>query len=205
VIVPGTPGQLAAPRLRWAFFAANSPADAMPPSPSEPREFEPELAVERSWLRRQARRLVGNKLRHGLDGSDLTQDALLAAERGRHGKTFPNRGAFRAWLGVILRNSAAQQGRRQEVKRSSADLEQTPSCASTPSMTLSRQEGSTDVLRLLKGLSDRDREIVTLRVVEGLSFAAIGTRLGVTEVNARVAFNRAVRSLRDRGMTSDNA
>ena len=111
----------------------------MDSSPPEQNEFEPQLAEERSWLRRQARKLVGTRLRSAIDGSDLTQDALLAAERARHGKKFAHRGAFRAWLQVILRNSAAQQGRRPDLLRSDADPEGRPSQASTPSITLDRK------------------------------------------------------------------
>jgi RNA polymerase sigma-70 factor, ECF subfamily len=182
---------------------AASPARVMHSEPPEKRDFEPHLAGERSWLRRQARKIIGNRLRADVDGSDLTQDTLLAAERARHGKLFASRGAFRAWLRAILRNSAAQRGRRPDLARAGADFAEAPSRASSPSMTLSRQEGAADVLRHLKSLSERDREVVLLRVVEDLSFSAIGARLGVTEVHARVLFNRAARSLRDRGPAQD--
>lgn len=166
--------------------------------------FEPRLDVERSWLRRRAQRLVGERLRADVDASDLTQEALLSAERARHGKSFHSRGAFRAWLKTILRNTAAQLGRRTgHARADDQQLACVHSRASSPSMGLRRREGASDVLRHLKGLSDRDREVVLLRVVEDLPFAGIGARLGVTEVHARVLFNRAVVALRQRGPAPD--
>ncbi len=167
---------------------------------SSPPESGPPTEQERSWLRRQAHKCVRGPLRNSLDASDLTQETLLAAERGKIGKTFAGRGALRAWLRVILRNVAAQQARRRSFGIVHEALSSSVPGKSSASRTDEEESGRLDeVQSRLKHLSERNREIVLLRVAENLPFAQIGDRLGMSESNARVVFNRVVKDLRGRG------
>jgi RNA polymerase sigma factor (sigma-70 family) len=166
--------------------------------PSPPGS-DPTPELERSWLRRQAKKLVRGRMRTKLDASDLTQDALLAATRGSKGKSFAGRGALRAWLRVILRNIAAQHARRRGFHAVHHELSSSVPCpASARVLGTDGHEDDEDVMRRIQHLSDRHRSIVMLRVAEGLPFHDIGVRLGMSEVNARVVFNRVVKDLRRR-------
>jgi RNA polymerase sigma-70 factor (ECF subfamily) len=142
---------------------------------------------------------VRGKLRNALDASDLTQDTLLAAERGKDGKTFAGRGALRAWLRVILRNVAAQHARRRGFHVVPEALSSSlPGQLTSSGSDETARESQHRVQSMLQHLSERNRKIVLLRVAENLRFAEIGERLGMSETNARVVFNRAVRGLRER-------
>ncbi|QQR82356.1 RNA polymerase sigma factor [Candidatus Campbellbacteria bacterium] len=51
--------------------------------------------------------------------------------------------------------------------------------------------------KLVNQLSEKYREVVTLRYFSGLSFAEIGDLLGTTETNAKVRHHRALKELRE--------
>ena len=176
-----------------------------------PPELSPPLhdaVAERTWLRRQARRMLGRNLRSVVDSQDLVQEVQVAALRAQAGKHFENERAFRSWLLVILRNLTAQLGRDWKRRRPSAEdvaWSRLPGTASTPASSLVRRDGDDGLRRRLAHLSERDRQVVLLRIVEDHSFAEIGRRLGIREANARVLFNRNLRRLRERTAPEDRA
>lgn len=195
VVTPGreSSSQNAATSARQSGFGNTAHVDS---SPSE-SNGSPEL--ERSWIRRQARKCVRGNLRSTLDASDLTQETLLAAERGKDGKTFAGRGALRAWLRVILRNVAAQHARRRGSRTIPHALSSSvPDRWTASTSGENAHESQLRVQSMLQHLSDRNRKIVLLRVAENLPFSEIGKRLGMSETNARVAFNRVIKGLRER-------
>jgi len=49
---------------------------------------------------------------------------------------------------------------------------------------------------VLSHLTDREREVLILRFLDDLSFAAVAKQLGTTAVNARQMVSRALRKLR---------
>jgi RNA polymerase sigma-70 factor (ECF subfamily) len=166
---------------------------------SSPPESNGLPELERSWLRRQAKKLVRGRLSTRLDASDLTQDALLAATRGVNGKKFAGQGAMRAWLKVILRNLAAQHARKRSTHTVHSELSSSlPDPAVCFATGMDGSEKVSDVMHHLQHVSERNRKVVMLRVVENLSFKDVGDRLGMSEVNARVVFNRVVKELRSR-------
>jgi RNA polymerase sigma factor (sigma-70 family) len=55
-----------------------------------------------------------------------------------------------------------------------------------------------DLMTLLEGLSQREREVAGLRVVAGLEPAAIAARLGISRNNVDQAWHRAKQKLRER-------
>lgn len=65
------------------------------------------------------------------------------------------------------------------------------------------QEGRMDLLRLVHGLPEPQREVVYLRAFGGLSFREIGDVLGRTETWARVTFYRTKEKLRNGGADNE--
>ena len=63
-------------------------------------------------------------------------------------------------------------------------------------MGLRREEARSRWRQLTLGLPKRDQKVVTLRLVEGLSFNDVGMRLGMEEGHARVTFNRSLQKLK---------
>lgn len=165
-----------------------------PPPPG----FRPELDKEQSWLRQQARRLIGRRLRSVVDSQDLSQDAQLSALREMDGKRFENRPAFRGWLRRILGNRARDLARGQRAGLpEDASWSRIPGRELTPSRVLQGSPEHGDLWRRLRRLPERERAVLRLRIVEELSFAELAQRLSISEGNARVIFHRGVAHLRE--------
>jgi RNA polymerase sigma-70 factor, ECF subfamily len=165
--------------------------------------FDDALQASRRFLLAVANAELPAGLRAKGGASDLVQEALSAAHQARHqfhGHTLTE---LRAWLRVILLNELATFRRRYntagrdvacEVPLAAADLG--PGHDRTLSDLIHRE----DVGRLAAAvdrLPDEFRLAVVLRSEQGLSFAAIGERLGRTEEAARKLFTRALSRLRD--------
>ena len=75
----------------------------------------------------------------------------------------------------------------------------------TPSAeeTLLEKEGRLDLLRLVHGLPEPQKEVVYLRAFGGLSFQEIGDVFGRTETWARVTFYRSKEKLRNGGACNE--
>ena len=160
--------------------------------------YEPSLPAQQSWIRRQARRVLSSRARSVMDSQDLAQEAQHAALRDAGGCEFRSEGSFRAWMRVVLRNLAAKAMRRPlPVLSRGKGWSRIPGVGSTPSAGLRREDARGRWRRLSASLSKRDRKVVTLRLVEGLPFKAVGDRLGMDEGHARVTFNRCVKRLRE--------
>jgi RNA polymerase sigma-70 factor (ECF subfamily) len=125
----------------------------------------------------------------------MAQEAQLQALEQMEGLRFPNRSSFRAWLGRVLTNAVVRRGRRLRLPRAALDGGLAGS-GSSPSERLMRDERWENARANLAGLPERQRQIVQLRLWDGLSFEACGLRLGVNETNARVIFHRALARLR---------
>jgi len=174
-----------------------------PPSPG----FRPELDKEQSWLRQQARRIIGKRLRSVVDSQDLSQDAQLSALRDLEKRQFANRNAFRGWLRQILGNRARDVARGE--RRSPEPGAEDPSWSRIPGRELSPSrilQGTAehgDLWRKLRKLPERERAVLRLRIVEELSFAELAQRLSISEGNARVIFHRGVQHLRESALAAE--
>lgn len=162
------------------------------------------VARELPWLRREAARRMGDELRQRHDADDVVQQALVAVLQ--HGPRFQaaDEQHYRAVLLRIVENTVRKllrDGRR--LKRWTGREEPLPSdsvvalCASVtrPSMAADRNEQRAWLQLGLELLDHGDRELVLQRQWQGLSFAAIGERLGIAEDAARRRFERAVARL----------
>jgi RNA polymerase sigma-70 factor (ECF subfamily) len=123
------------------------------------------------------------------DAEDIAQEALLCAWRRR--ATLREGTKRNHWLATIVRNEASHQRARRP----------------GPSAALEELDGAEDVrviatveradLRAaLRGLSERDRQLLALRYREDLSQAAIARRLGIPESTVKVRLHRARARLR---------
>ncbi|MDP6839736.1 MAG: sigma-70 family RNA polymerase sigma factor [Planctomycetota bacterium] len=153
------------------------------------------LVRERSWLRRRARRLLGVQLRDEVDSADMAQETQMLALDQMQGLHFPNRNAFRAWLGRVLSNAVVRRGRRLRLPRTALEGGLAGS-GTSPSGHLMRNERWQNARARLSDLAPRQRLIIELRIWEELSFAECGQRMGTSTTNARVIFHRAITQLR---------
>ncbi|MFT4540699.1 MAG: RNA polymerase sigma-70 factor (ECF subfamily) [Planctomycetota bacterium] len=171
----------------------------MPPDPADP-DFNgsgPD-PLECSWIRRQARRFLNPRLRRGMDSTDLVNSVLLKEEqaRSRNGSMFPNQQARRGWIATALRNLVVSEARRRRPIDWEDSFFDLPGSENSPSKNVREIEDYCNARKRLRVLSERDRAVVELRVVEEESFERVGARLGITETSARVIFHRSLKKLR---------
>ena len=110
-----------------------------------------------------------------------------------------NEEAFSTWLFTIARNVIISHGRRysrESVVDPDVMKEIAPASASVESEILMREEVAT-VAGLLRGLPQREQDIVALKFDAELSNTQIAEIMELSEANVRVILFRTLRKLRD--------
>jgi RNA polymerase sigma factor (sigma-70 family) len=130
------------------------------------------------------------------DAEEVVAEALLVAWRRR--ADMPSDSHALPWLyGVarrVLANQRRGQGRRQRFERLLSPLR---SAAKDPSDLAEADDEARAVLAAVARLAEADREVLCLKVWEGLSHAEIAASLGCTENAAAIRLHRARQRLRD--------
>ncbi len=145
--------------------------------------------VERSWPRlvRLARSVVGDA-----DAEDAVQEGLLAAWRALPGLASAER--FDSWVArIVFRRCLRRMRRRPRLVAldDGHDVGYTPDPASEVALT-----------EILQRLAPRQRAVLHLTVVEGMSDSEIGACLGIAAGSVRAHRRRArqrVRAMLDGG------
>ena len=138
---------------------------------------------------------VASLLRDRASAEDVTAQAFERAYRRR--RTYrASRGTPEAWVFGIARNAALDELRR---RRRRAALHGDPGDLAAPSaddqLELSlRREAVRDALA---SLDDRERDMVALKFMGGLSNAEIAHVLGLSESNAGTRLHRTITKLRE--------
>jgi RNA polymerase sigma-70 factor (ECF subfamily) len=129
---------------------------------------------------------------------DLLQDTFAAAYA--HRDHCREAGSARGWLFTVARNRAYNALRDESRTLTSGDavarqLAELPATSPAPDAEVLRLELRAEILSALQQLSPARREAVTLRDIEGLSYADIAAITGSTEATARVRVHRARQQL----------
>ena len=131
------------------------------------------------------------------EAEDLTAESFLRVVRAA-GTFDPSRGSAKAWLFRIAQN-VLRDARRRARHRTAVPIESLRDLvceAPSPEERLLHQE---EVRRLLEGvdrLSDRDREVVSLRYGGGLDYDEISAILGIRAAAVRTRLWRALSNLK---------
>lgn len=112
---------------------------------------------------------------------DVLQEVFV---RLLSGKGFPQPGKEQAYLYRMARNLCYDQLRRR--KRYGGESEQT-----------GNTEGSYAYIELISQLDRKEQEIVTLKIVGGLTHREIAGIMGLTEHAAKKRYERAIQKLRE--------
>ena len=136
-----------------------------------------------------------------LDTEDVMQDALVSTFR--HAGDIRDPGAFRAWLYRTVRN-ACLLNRRKRVDEPAHLLSldvpdspdgapplDTPSPGESPEEAADAAERRLHLRRALLGLPARQREVIVLRDLEGLSTREVAEVLQISEDNVKTRLRRA--------------
>lgn len=131
-------------------------------------------------------------------GADAAQDAFVNALRGLD--SFRGEASFRTWLLRIAANAARtmmrRSGRRRETPLEVAEPLLADPAPDPAALTVQHDEAER-ALALLSKLPARQREVVTLRVTQGLDYREIGRIVGCSETAARVNYHHGMNRLRE--------
>ncbi|MBM4279260.1 MAG: sigma-70 family RNA polymerase sigma factor [Deltaproteobacteria bacterium] len=141
-------------------------------------------------------------LRDADDADDVAQEALVRAVTRR--LLFLGTGSVGGWMTRIALNLA--KNRRRDGRRRAAIVAQAPpsdlgargavaSAPPRPDERLLDDEQRRRLRAALPTLPERQRDVMQLRAVAGLDFAAVAATLEITEANARMTFSLAKKKL----------
>ena len=132
---------------------------------------------------------IGAGVPHG-DADDLAADTCEGLVKNI--KRLRQIGAFEAWFWAIARAKLRTWIRK---RRRPGRFEPVIAPGSTPGEAVVEREEHADIRAALDLLSPKDRELLWLREVEGLSYEEIGGRLQAAVGTVRVACHRARKRL----------
>jgi RNA polymerase sigma-70 factor (ECF subfamily) len=177
------------------------------------------LTMHRSELRRIVELRLEPRLRARVDPSDVVQEAQLDALARLDDYLKRRPMPFRLWLRKTTQERLAKIRRlhvaaacRTTRREEHLPDQSTPRLAdrlvgqdSTPSRQVARRELNDRVREAMTRLPEADREILLMRVLEGLAYEDVGLILGIAPAAARQRYGRALvrleRLLRDDGLT----
>ena len=122
------------------------------------------------------------------DAEDVLQDTMIGIVRSAH--TYQKGTNARAWILAMARNRAINMVNRRKHTVPLEEITDFPDPASRePSNHIS-------ALELLRPLSEKDRQIVLLRLYQELSFEEIAAAMGITLSAAQKRYQRAIHKLK---------
>jgi RNA polymerase sigma factor (sigma-70 family) len=132
------------------------------------------------------------------EAEELTSDVFLLLWRKCKKIQIHDDGSLYPWLYAVARKSCMSTSRRGRSRlrllSKLFQVERSGNCEQLNLDVTSQEEN--DLLELVHCLSSGEREIVTLRVIDGLTHAQIANLLGITVAASRTRLSRAVASLR---------
>lgn len=167
------------------------------------------------------KRMVGlrldARLRRRIDPSDIVQETQLEAYRRIVDQRAPVDGSIRLWLrGIALERIYNAHRDHLRTQRRNMDRElplpedssliaglQLVSPGSSPSARMARQENASTINLAMERLKQDDRDILILRVFEGLTNQEAAEVLGIDVAAASKRFSRALVRIHQL-VTSDN-
>jgi RNA polymerase sigma-70 factor, ECF subfamily len=187
------------PRLLAAMTTSGDGLDASVRAAVEgdPRAVERVLASIRPLVVRYCRARVGRQERNFASADDVAQEVCLAVLTAL--PSYRDQGRpFLAFVYGIAAHKVADAHRAAGRNRSEpvADVPDEPETDAGPEQRALRQELTQQMNDLLQVLPDKQREIVLLRVVVGLSAEETAEAVGSTPGAVRVAQHRALARLR---------
>jgi RNA polymerase sigma-70 factor (ECF subfamily) len=150
--------------------------------------FDQVVRHREAQLLRIAYRVLGN----WADAEDVTQEVFLRLHR--HGLDFANEGALGAWLYRVTVNLCVDKSRRA---RPTMELPELGSGNPSAEAELLRDERKRRLMMALSTLPAKERAVVVMREIEGLSTMDVAKILGSSEGTVRGQVSKAMGRLRE--------
>ncbi|MFO1065709.1 MAG: RNA polymerase sigma factor [Pirellulales bacterium] len=158
-----------------------------------------EFSDHEPWLRT----VLSSRLSSREEVDEVLQEIALAAsthsaKRGTVDR--PGPWLYRVALRQVLLMRRKQGRRRKLMTGAAENLEVTEHCTKTrsPLDWILSEERGTQVQATLATLSERDRQLLLLKYIDGFSYEEIGDTLGVTAASVQSRLHRARKILRER-------
>jgi len=144
-------------------------------------------------------RTVHGMLRSRADAEDVTQDAMLTVLTSLHTYRPRPDARFAAWVMTIAVNTARRRFRRRRPElTATGDLPEIADDSGDPGDPIDRGRQRRALLTALGELSERERQIVSLRYGAELNASEIGAAIGLEPATVRKTLERARTRLGDR-------
>jgi len=169
----------------------------------EPQALDKLIEENHEWVHRVVRARLGEGLRKKLDSMDIVQEAMGEFLRYGPRVRVESEDHFRNLLARIVENVIRDEhdwyhARRRAMSReqrlpadSVIDLQRS-AALTRPDRAAEKGEHRAEVRLAMELLDPDERRVVLLRQWEGLEFAEVGARLGLTADAARMRFQRAL-------------
>lgn len=169
----------------------------------EPQALDKLIEENHEWVHRVVRARLGEGLRKKLDSMDIVQEAMGEFLRYGPRVRVESEDHFRNLLARIVENVIRDEhdwyhARRRAMSReqrlpagSVIDLQRS-AALTRPDRAAEKGEHRAEVRLAMELLDPDERRVVLLRQWEGLEFAEVGERLGLTADAARMRFQRAL-------------
>jgi RNA polymerase sigma-70 factor (ECF subfamily) len=140
------------------------------------------------------RRMVGRRLA-GPDVEDVVQEVLLSIHKARH--TYDSQRPIMPWLLSIARFRITDHLRRHyaQMRHQTVDINEFENILADVTEDATDRES---IDELLKGVPERQKQILTLMHVEGYTAREVGRQLGMNESAVKVAAHRALKKIREK-------
>jgi RNA polymerase sigma-70 factor, ECF subfamily len=153
-------------------------------------------------LKRYARRHLPAQLDGTITPDDLVQEVVLSGLRQLPRLALPHERAFLSYLLTSIRHRIVDEVRRkrhQPVFVLDDDGNRSADRRVSPLQQLITRESLRSYAQALAGLANRDRQLIVLRLVRGLSCMDVAARLGMpSDAAVRMGVRRALRRLKKR-------
>jgi RNA polymerase sigma-70 factor (ECF subfamily) len=132
---------------------------------------------------------------HKETAEDLTSDVFLKAFE-KIGTFSERKGSFSSWLYRIARNTVIDHYRTSKAE---VDIDGVPGLSSRTDIErdVAARESLAKIEQYLRILKPEHREILVMRLWDGLSHAEIAEITGLSEGNCKMIFSRVIRRLRE--------
>lgn len=156
------------------------------------RDFRHDILPLKNIIFRTAMRIVLNRE----DAEDIVQDTLVKLWQQR--EDLERVDNFEAFALTVARNLALDRKEKMDNRHVSLCEDRHDRPENTNEERVVREETSRFVATVIDSLPEKQRTVVQLRDIEGLSYKDIAQVLGVTESDVKVTLFRARNALREK-------
>ncbi len=130
------------------------------------------------------------------DREDVLQEILLAIHNSRH--TYLPSKPFYPWMYAIAKNTLVKYYKKIHRQNANIIEAEINSLMNPEKIESNEKDKSTEILNLIGELPGKQREIISMLKIRGLSIRDVAAKLNLSEANVKVIAHRGYHTLRKR-------